>query len=381
MRPRGIPEGNLTLSPPPAKGRERHSGRPNRWLRATLLTVVFLGMASLNAEVLFEFDKDRSSQRHLNGWRTLAGEWASTPCIYPIGQGLNLLVYENPLGSHWQMEVECTPIPIEFLVWWSDADNWLSLALEGEQLVWRGKLNGLALSEQHLSIPPARTYRLVITRMRNQFKAELNAERTTWFVSNLTETGKVGLRAQNTSTAGYYLERSQGIRFLKITSLAPPNSTQKELPSPFSVEVSDLQTLAQRLAHQCARESRLSADWKQAPLMVATFEYVDQPTSPLGEKLAEDLSTLLTQTGFTVVERRNLTALIKELKLQMSGLTDPKTVQTLGNLVGARWLLVGTVADAGDRVVLNTRLIEVSTGATLIALRHEARKRPTGAER
>lgn len=375
MRTRGIPARNPIPALPRARATARRSACPDRWLRTVLLTAALWGVASLHAEVLFEFAQNRSSQRHLNGWRTLAGEWASTPCIAPIGQGLNLLLFETPLGAHWQMEVECVPIPIEFLVWWLDADNWLSLALEREHLVWRGKLNGLPIAEQRTGISPARMYRLVLGRMHNQFKAELNGERLTWFVSQLAETGKVGLRAQNASGRGYYLERPQGIRYLKITRLA--SASQQEPSPPFTVEMGDLQSLAQQLAHQCARDSRIGSEWRQTPLVVASFEYVDQPTAPVGDKLAEDLSTVLSRAGFTVVERRHLTALLKELKLQMSGLTDPNTAQTLGNLVGARWLLVGTIADAGDRVVLNTRLIEVRTGATLLALRHDARKRFT----
>ncbi len=322
---------------------------------------------------LFEYNREVPTKRHLEGWRTLAGEWSSTPLLAPRAEGLNLLMYEKPLGASWQMEIEGTLVPIEVIVWWQDSENWLCLALEGEHLVWRCKYNGLPLPEQRLGVGERRSYRLVITRAYSQFKAELNAERISHYTMNLPRRGQVGLRCQNARGRGYYLEHPHGIRYLRIEHNEVVDTRAQGLV-PFTVDQNDLQALASYLAQQCARDSRIGSEWKQVPIVVATFECLDIPDPALGEKVAEDLNTLLAQAGFTLVERRNLTAVVKELKLQMSGLTDTQTVQNIGRLVGARFILVGTLTDEESHVILNTRLIETATGTTFLASRHRVRK-------
>ncbi|MFY9824425.1 MAG: CsgG/HfaB family protein [Thermoanaerobaculia bacterium] len=100
-----------------------------------------------------------------------------------------------------------------------------------------------------------------------------------------------------------------------------------------------------------------------------------------GATAAQDVFvTELVKSGkFTVVEREQLDAMMKEKGLQQSGDIDPKTAIKLGKILGLNYLLTGAVTEYGTTDVsgggggvsagkrkfvaaLNARLINTSTG-------------------
>jgi hypothetical protein len=56
-----------------------------------------------------------------------------------------------------------------------------------------------------------------------------------------------------------------------------------------------------------------------------------------------------------------------ELALQQSGAVDDKQALELGKMSGARGLIIGRVADAGEEFVVSARAIDGETGAVLVA--------------
>lgn len=61
----------------------------------------------------------------------------------------------------------------------------------------------------------------------------------------------------------------------------------------------------------------------------------------------EQLSVALVKTNkFTVIERERMEAILKEQKLGMSGIVDPKTAADAGKMLGVQWGILGTVTDA-----------------------------------
>ncbi|MBM4280723.1 MAG: hypothetical protein FJ137_08165 [Deltaproteobacteria bacterium] len=79
--------------------------------------------------------------------------------------------------------------------------------------------------------------------------------------------------------------------------------------------------------------------------------------------LQAELSDALRARGFLVVERSELSKAMDQLSLQE--LTGTEKVAELGALLGAQSLVLGTVAEAGDRFVVSARVIGVEGAAVL----------------
>ncbi|MBK9519865.1 MAG: hypothetical protein IPO09_21585 [Anaeromyxobacter sp.] len=86
----------------------------------------------------------------------------------------------------------------------------------------------------------------------------------------------------------------------------------------------------------------------------------------LGAVVTAELSTDLRQFhGLLLVERARLGAVLAEVKLGEMGLVDAKDAPRLGKIADAQALVVGSVADAGDRFLVNARIVTTETAETL----------------
>jgi TolB-like protein len=86
----------------------------------------------------------------------------------------------------------------------------------------------------------------------------------------------------------------------------------------------------------------------------------------LGAVVTAELSTDLRQFhGLLLVERARLGAVLAEVKLGEMGLVDPKDAPKVGKILDAQALVVGSVADAGDRFLVNARIVTTETAETL----------------
>jgi TolB-like protein len=86
----------------------------------------------------------------------------------------------------------------------------------------------------------------------------------------------------------------------------------------------------------------------------------------LGAVVTAEVATDLRQFhGLLLVERARLGALLTEVKLGEMGLIDPRDAPRLGKLADAQALVVGSVADAGDRFLVNARVVATETSETL----------------
>jgi TolB-like protein len=82
------------------------------------------------------------------------------------------------------------------------------------------------------------------------------------------------------------------------------------------------------------------------------------------ELLASRLNSELVAEGtYRVVERARVEDLLQEMGLQQSGACDAdQCVAEVGKMLGVKFMVGGTVGRIGETYVLDTRLIEVSTG-------------------
>ncbi len=90
---------------------------------------------------------------------------------------------------------------------------------------------------------------------------------------------------------------------------------------------------------------------------------------PLSKGLADMLITEFSKIEqFQVVERSQLQQLIQEMSLGQSGMIDGSTAQQVGNLLGAKNLLLGSFMHMFDgQIRIDVRIVEVETGLTIKA--------------
>ncbi len=88
----------------------------------------------------------------------------------------------------------------------------------------------------------------------------------------------------------------------------------------------------------------------------------------VGEIVAEWLITSLVRTGrFDVVERAQLQKILKEQQLGMTGMLSQETAAKVGELLGVKVIITGSVIRVGNAYDINTRLINVEDGSILKA--------------
>ncbi|MFO0584314.1 MAG: FlgO family outer membrane protein [Anaeromyxobacter sp.] len=88
----------------------------------------------------------------------------------------------------------------------------------------------------------------------------------------------------------------------------------------------------------------------------------------LGTVVAAELATDLRRDhGLLLVERERLGQVLGELKLQQMTSPDSSTAARIGQLAEAQALVIGSVAEAGDRYLVTARIVATETGEALAA--------------
>lgn len=87
----------------------------------------------------------------------------------------------------------------------------------------------------------------------------------------------------------------------------------------------------------------------------------------IGQIVSEMITTNVVQSGnFDVVEREQLSKVLKELKLNQIGLVDANSAKMVGKMLAADTILCGSVSEVGRFFDINIRLIDVEK-ATIIS--------------
>lgn len=152
--------------------------------------------------------------------------------------------------------------------------------------------------------------------------------------------------------------------------VAPPS------PSDFVVEPRDIDNLADSLRKDVDKDPDLRSRLAESQIAIMTFDLIDIPSKSVARNVAEDLYTSMIRCGFRLVERGQSEKAIQELRIQNTGLIDPATASKIGRIGGCDLILLGSISDRGQFVVVNARLMETSTGKSAAAERVEMRKTP-----
>lgn len=92
--------------------------------------------------------------------------------------------------------------------------------------------------------------------------------------------------------------------------------------------------------------------------------------SALGPFLAEELTTQLfaAKPGtFDFVERQQLAKVLEEQKLTSSSLFEGTSLVSVGKVLGIQAIITGSMADLGDQIKINTRVISVESARIVAA--------------
>ncbi|HNW44080.1 MAG TPA: FlgO family outer membrane protein [Elusimicrobiales bacterium] len=99
-------------------------------------------------------------------------------------------------------------------------------------------------------------------------------------------------------------------------------------------------------------------------IAVAGFSYSDGRDSRDGNVVAERITAELVKAQkVKVIERKEIEKVFQELKLQRSGIIDSDSARNIGKMLGADWVVVGTLTELPDaQLELNARLVGAGSG-------------------
>jgi TolB-like protein len=119
--------------------------------------------------------------------------------------------------------------------------------------------------------------------------------------------------------------------------------------------------------------SVLFAEDLERPIVaVVDFDVASHVHRPLAEQIGQTMSDELVNTGlFDIVEREKLQTIMQEQGFSASGMVQPETAAEMGRMLGARYLLTGTVLSA-DKEVRSFRGYGTNTQTTFYTVRVRA---------
>ena len=115
---------------------------------------------------------------------------------------------------------------------------------------------------------------------------------------------------------------------------------------------------------------RLPGDHRDQRFAVIPFENVgdEAQQKSLGLVVSDLLVTDLARDHrLNLVERGQVSAVMGELAIQQSGAVPEGQITTLGEMAGARALIVGQVSDGGDVFIVTARAISAEDGTVIVA--------------
>jgi TolB-like protein len=154
-----------------------------------------------------------------------------------------------------------------------------------------------------------------------------------------------------------------------------PAAAAAATPAPaaerLATEAASVDVAMRRMADALAKGvARLPGNARYQRIAVLGFSEVGDEAKKreLGKVVTAELSTNLRRDhGFLLVEREKIGSVLSEVKLGEMGLVDAKSAPKVGQLADAQALVVGSVAEAGGKFLVNARVVTTETAETLAA--------------
>lgn len=153
--------------------------------------------------------------------------------------------------------------------------------------------------------------------------------------------------------------------------LATAQATADGPPKPSGAESGAIEVAMRRLSDGLATGfGRLPGSARYRRLAVLTFSEVGERArqKKLGTIVTAEVATNLKRDhGLLLAERARLGDVLAEMKLQEMTSPDPSQASRIGQMADAQALVLGSVAEAGDRYLVTARIIATQTGEALAA--------------
>jgi TolB-like protein len=138
-----------------------------------------------------------------------------------------------------------------------------------------------------------------------------------------------------------------------------------------SAEAATLESQLRRLSDRLALGlDGLKGELRYQRVAVLPFQEVGANTQDkqLGLLVSSELMTWLRRDhNLMMVERSQVAALIDEMALGQLGVVDENQSAEVGRMAGAQGLVIGTVSEAGDKYLVNARVVGTESGQVVVA--------------
>lgn len=113
----------------------------------------------------------------------------------------------------------------------------------------------------------------------------------------------------------------------------------------------------------CFLEPKGFAQETKDRVLIIDFDEFGTGNTQSARALTENLRVEIINSGqYLVVERRLMEEILKEQKLSLTGLVDPKTAVRIGKMVEANIIMSGSLSKIGSVFTLNYRIVDVESG-------------------
>ena len=104
-------------------------------------------------------------------------------------------------------------------------------------------------------------------------------------------------------------------------------------------------------------------------LSLAVYDFnANQVTPVLADSVADFIQTALYTTGrFNLVERKNISKILKEQAFQKTGCTTTECAVEVGRILNVSNIIAGTVSKTGQMLVISIQLVDVEKGDIILS--------------
>lgn len=126
-----------------------------------------------------------------------------------------------------------------------------------------------------------------------------------------------------------------------------------------------------------AIKALLEAGGSNQTIAIADFDNKSPKaqTNNMGHAVSEVLTERFKKSGkFILIENRQISKILSQLEIEQTGLYDSKKTSSVGNLVGAKFMIVGSVSELGTQFNISIRIVKIETGEVIVT---ESKEIPT----
>jgi len=137
-----------------------------------------------------------------------------------------------------------------------------------------------------------------------------------------------------------------------------------------------LQAGIKKLAQKIVSNSSING---KRSIAISYFTHTNGDTSEFSKYIADKLVVNLfnvPNANLDIIEREQLAAIFHEMKFNMTGVVDTKTIQKLGKIHGVDSLVLGSITEMGKKISITARVADTETGQVTSAAEVIIEKKP-----